>query len=237
MNPLSGQTIVFLPGLDGTGISFEPLGKLLPSDVIAEIIQYPADKLLSFEETVCCARDQIKTNREAIVIAESFSGPVAAALVGSGQLKAKCLIFSATFARSPRPLLLKLLACLPLECIMAFPLPRFLLKHIIAGGERNADVFMGMVQRIRAIVPAKTLVHRLKVVDESDVRGLLAKIKIPCLYIQAASDRTVPAWCLNDFTEALGSLKVAKICGPHFILQAQPRKCVEAIENFLTLVP
>jgi pimeloyl-[acyl-carrier protein] methyl ester esterase len=237
MNPLSGQTIVFLPGLDGTGISFEPLGKLLPAGVTVEVITYPPGELLSFEETVCCAMDQIKNDREAIVIAESFSGPVAAALVGSGRLKAKCVIFSTTFARSPRPLLLKLLACLPLELIITLPLPRFLLRHIIAGGEGTADIFMDLAQRIRAIVPAKTLVHRLKVVDDVDIRGLLAKIQIPCLYLQSASDKTVPARCLHDFAAALANLQVARIRGPHFILQAQPGECLAAIEDFLARVP
>ena len=50
MNSLSGQTIVFLPGLDGTGISFEPLRELLPSDARVEVITYPPDRLLSFDE-------------------------------------------------------------------------------------------------------------------------------------------------------------------------------------------
>jgi hypothetical protein len=30
MHLLSGQTIVFLLGMDGTGVSFEPLGEVLP---------------------------------------------------------------------------------------------------------------------------------------------------------------------------------------------------------------
>ena len=98
MHRLSGKTIVFLPGMDGTGTSFEPLGRLLPKDVNVEIIQYPTDRLLNFKETVQCARDQIQSDQEdLIVVAESFSGPVAIDLVVSGQLKAMCLILCVMF--------------------------------------------------------------------------------------------------------------------------------------------
>lgn len=236
MHPLSGKTIIFMPGMDGTGISFEPLGKLLPHDVKVKVIQYPADRLLSFEENLQCVREQVQPDGEAVVIAESFSGPVAVALIGSGQLKATCLILSATFARSPRPLLLKTLSCLPMEGVLQLPLPQFLLNHLIEGSEVAADVFQDMLHRIRAMVPAKVLNHRLRVIDKTDVREWLSKLTLPCLYIQASADRAVPASALFDFTEAVADLRVTRIPGPHFILQAQPQQSLAAIQNFMALI-
>ena len=237
MHPLSGQTLIFLPGLDGTGISFEPLGQLLPQDVNVIILKYPTDRLLSFEETVQCAKDQIPGNgKEAIVLAESFSGPVAIALIGSGLLKAKCLILCSTFARSPRPALLRILSFLPLEVLAGLPLPRLLLKYVVEGGEEAADVFLSMWQRVKALVPAIVLVHRLNVIRKLDVREWLPKLTIPCCYIQSTSDWSVPASSLSDFTEAVSDLRVKRIRGPHFILQAQPRASLSAINNFVGLV-
>jgi pimeloyl-[acyl-carrier protein] methyl ester esterase len=237
MHSLSGQTIVFLPGMDGTGISFEPLGQVLPPDVIVKVIQYPTDKLLSFEETVQCANDQIQSDQQdVIVLAESFSGPVAIRLVGSGQLKAKCLILCSTFARSPRPVLFKIISYLPLEILIRLPFPRFLLKHMVEGGEEPTDLFLAMWQRVKTLVPAKVLVHRLKVINQVDVREWLSKLTIPCCYIQATSDRSVPASSLFDFTEAIPDLRVKRIRGPHFILQAQPQASLTAIQNFLALI-
>ena len=231
MHPLSGQTIVFLPGIDGTGVSFEPLGEVLPMDIIVKVIQYPTDKLLSFEETVQCAKDQIQSDREdMIVLAESFSGPVAIVLVGSGQLKAKCLILCSTFARSPRPALLKILSYLPLELLLKLPFPRFLLKHVVEGEEEATDLFLSMWARVKTMVPAKVIVHRLKVIRQVDVREWLPKLTIPCCYIQATSDRAVPSSSLLDFTEAISDLRVKRIRGPHYILQAQPQASLTAIE-------
>jgi pimeloyl-ACP methyl ester carboxylesterase len=226
-----------MPGIDGTGLSFEPLEQVLPKDVHVKVIQYPTDRLLSFEETLQCARDQIQPDQEdMIVIAESFSGPVAVALVGSGQLKAKCLILCSTFAKPPRPVLLKILIYLPLELLIRLPFPRFLLKHVVEGGEEATDLFLALWQRVKTLVPAKTLVHRLKVISQVDVRGWLPKLTIPCCYIQATSDRTVPASSLFDFTETISDLRVKRIKGPHFILQAQPQAAVTAIEKFVGLI-
>ncbi len=236
MDPLSGHTIIFLPGIDGTGISFDPLGKALPRDVRVKIVRYPTDRLLGFEETVQYAGDRIETDREnAIVLAESFSGPVAIALIGSGRLKAKCLILCATFARSPRPVLLKILNSLPLELLMRFPFPGFLLKHVVEGGEDAARLFLTMWQKVKVLVPPEVLAHRLKVIDGVDVRGWLPKLDIPCCYIQAASDRTVPASALFDFTEGISDLRVRRIKGPHFILQARPEASLAAIREFVGL--
>lgn len=237
MNPLNGQTIVFLPGIDGTGISFEPLAKLLPQNICVKVVQYPATKLLNFEETIQCAKEQIQFNQQdLIVIAESFSGPVAIALIGSGQLKAKCLILCSTFAKSPRPVFLKLLSYLPLEFLTKIPPPRFLLKHVIEGGEEATDLFLAIWERVKTMVPARILVHRLKIIRQVDVRRWLPNLAIPCLYIQATSDRVVPASSLFDFTETMFDLRVTRIKGPHFILQAQPLASITAIQNFVSLI-
>ncbi len=236
MNPLSGKNILFLPGLDGTGISFEPLAAVLPTDVSVQVVHYPTDRLLSFEETVQCARDQILLQEKMIVIAESFSGPVAIALAVSGRLRITCLVLCATFARAPRPVLLKVLSFMPLEPFMKLPLPRFLMRHVVEGGAEAADLFLAFWQRVKVTVPAKVLAHRLSVVSRIDVRPLLPQLTEPCLYIQATSDRSIPASAIYDFTEAVSDIRVARIKGPHFILQAQPEKSLAAIQNFVALI-
>lgn len=233
MGTLSGRNIVFMPGIDGTGISFEPLRKALSPGIHVQVVQYPPDTLLTFEETVRYAADQVETDSSTILIAESFSGPVAVALVASGRFKPAALILCATFARSPRPLLLEMILHLPLSWLLRLPIPRFLLARITEGGEESADIFLDLWKKVRPLVPPRVLIHRLKIIKELDVRDLLPKLDIPCCYIQATGDRTVPATCLDDFVHGIPCVEVIKIEGPHFILQAKPQLCVEAIEKFL----
>jgi pimeloyl-ACP methyl ester carboxylesterase len=237
MHALSGHEVVFLPGIDGTGISCEPLRPLLPRDVPVTVVRYPTDRLLSFEETLHCAMGQIPSaGKDPIVIAESFSGPVAIALIGSGRLRAKCLILAATFARTPRPIGLTILSTLPLEHMLRLPWPRCLLTHVIAGGEETTDLFLAMWQRVKNLVPARVMVHRLEVIRHTDVRRWLPGVRVPSLYIQAAGDRSVPASALFDFAEGLADLRVVRLRGPHFILQARPREALDAIQRFMGLV-
>ncbi len=236
MHPLSGRTLVFLPGLDGTGISFEPFGAVLPEDITVRIVRYPADRLLDFEDTVRCARDQIPRDRDAVVLAESFSGPVALALAGSGLIRPGCLVLCSTFARSPRPLALKALELLPLKRLLGLPVPRSFLRLVVAGGAESADLLLGLWRRVRTMVQPEVLVHRLKIINRVDVRGFLPGLSVPCLYLQAASDRTVPESALFDFMEAIPDLRVKRIPGPHFILQARPRESLAAIQHFAGLV-
>ncbi len=237
ITPLSGHTILFFPGMDGTGISFDPLRKVLPPNINVKVIQYPVDRCLGFEESVQWAGQQIPSCQEdVVVIAESFSGPVAAALVGSGQLKPKCLILCSTFARSPRPVLLKLLCHLPLEYFMKLPIPRSLFEHVVEGGQASADLFFDMRQKVNARVSARVLAHRLEVISRVDVRPWLPKITVPCCYIQPTADRSVPASCLFDFAELVPDLSVKRLRGPHFILQARPHDCLKIIENFMAFI-
>ncbi len=221
-----------MPGLDGTGISFEPFAQVLPPDIDVQIVRYPVDKFLTFDETVTRAEDQIRADDTTIIIAESFSGPVAVALVGSGRVRPAYLVLCATFARSPRPVLLKALLHLPLAALLALPFPRFLFARMVEGGQASAQVFFDLWARVKAIVPPQMLVHRLQLVSDADVRRWLPGLDIPCCYLQATGDRTVPAACLHDF-RVVPNMTVKRIKGPHFILQAQPRACLAAIKEFL----
>jgi pimeloyl-ACP methyl ester carboxylesterase len=146
------------------------------------------------------------------------------------------LILCSTFAKSPRPVLFNILSYLPLELLLRLPFPRFLLKHVIEGGDEATDLFLAMWQKVKPLVSVKTLVHRFNVISRVDVREWLPKLTIPCFYIQASSDRTVPASSLFDFTEAITDLRVKRIKGPHFILQAQPEESISAIQNFVDLI-
>jgi pimeloyl-ACP methyl ester carboxylesterase len=111
-----------------------------------------------------------------------------------------------------------------------------MLKHVIEGGEDATDLFLAMWQRVKALVPAKILVHRLEVINRVDVRGWLPKVTIPCCYIQATSDKSVPTSCLFDFIELVPDLRVKRIQGPHFILQAKAQASLSVIQNFVGLV-
>lgn len=131
MSFLRHQHLVFMPGMDGTGLSFEPVAPVLPKNTKITIVRYPADKLLSFDETVECAAAQIPAGNPPIVIAESFSGPVAIKMIGSRRVKAKALILCATFAKSPRPVVWRVMRFLRLPLLIKPNMPRRFFRFVI----------------------------------------------------------------------------------------------------------
>ena len=225
------QHLVFMPGMDGTGLSFEPVLPFLPKETKITIVRYPADKLLSFDETVECAAAQIPAGDPPIVIAESFSGPVAIKMIGSRRVKAKALILCATFAKSPRPLVWRVMRFLRLPLLIKPEMPKRFFKVVI-GNDKLIDELLPLWKKVHARVPARVMQHRLKIINDIDVTAWLAQIKIPCCYLQALNDRLVPASCAEKIKKIAPFVEIKKILAPHFILQAEPRACLNAIEDF-----
>jgi pimeloyl-ACP methyl ester carboxylesterase len=221
-----------MPGLDGTGLSFEPVLPLLPADAKITIVRYPTDKLLSFDETVECAAAQITARKHPIVIAESFSGPVAIQMIGSGRIKAKALVLCATFAKSPRPFLWRLMRFFRLPMLIRPDMPKRFFKIVIGDDKLIADL-LPLWKKVHADVPARVMDHRLKMINQVDVTKWLKKLPVPCCYLQAINDRVIPSSCLADFENCIPNLVIKRIKAPHFILQAQPQACLDAIEDLL----
>lgn len=232
MTSSRNRHLVLMPGLDGTGKSFEPLLPFLPADVRLTIIRYPTDQLLSFAETIACARAQIPDGSSPVVIAESFSGPVAVRMIASGRVEAQALVLCATFARSPHPLVWRVVNLLRLPLLIRPDMPRSFFRYIIGDDRRIAEL-LPLWKKVHADVPARVMASRLALINGLDVRRELTKLQLPCLYLQATDDRIVPARCLKDFELNVPQLSVRKIKAPHFILQAEPQACLAAVDDFL----
>ena len=69
--------LVLLPGMDGTGILFEPLLDALPQGWTAQVVRYPPDKPLGYESLLDVVLHAIEGNEPFMLVGESFSGPLA----------------------------------------------------------------------------------------------------------------------------------------------------------------
>ena len=99
-------TLLLLPGLDGTGLVFEPLLKHLPAEIDAQVVRYPTDRIMTFQEHVDFSRKQLPKKKPFVLLAESFSGPVGLQLLAEPPRNLIGVIFVATFAHYPSPFLL-----------------------------------------------------------------------------------------------------------------------------------
>jgi pimeloyl-[acyl-carrier protein] methyl ester esterase len=79
-----GLRAILLPGLDGTGRLFDPLLKELPADLRAEVISYPTDAILDYAALEQFVEAALPRRDPFIIVAESFSGPLAIRLHRGG---------------------------------------------------------------------------------------------------------------------------------------------------------
>ena len=68
----------------------------------------------------------------------------------------------------------------------------------------------------------------------TDVRRAFAACRLPILYLLATQDRLVKRRSLAQMKEIKPEMTIVEIEGPHFLLQREPTKCVEAIAHYLS---
>lgn len=223
--------IVLLPGLDGTGILFEPLIKLLPSDIEPLIISYPNNKKMNYEELTDYVINKLP-DVEYILIGESFSGPIAYQVALRKPNNLKSVIFVASFLSNPRNIILKLCDFLPLKLLFVLRIPRFFIKSFLLGKDINEQIISLLRQSLKK-VPTSTLSYRLREIANLHKKHEHLSTRAVC--IQPTNDKLVSSKSVKMFMNVMDNLSVYKVDGPHFILQANPLACVKIIVNEIRL--
>ena len=154
--------MVLLPGLDGTGLLFEPLIAELPKAIDVCIISYPTDRELSYQELVEYVLARLPKN-DFVLVAESFSGPIAYQLAQKSISNLQSIIFVATFLLPPHVTLLRLSHLFSPRLITL--LPNHFLKLFLLGRESNPQLIRLFKRAIKCVAP-HVLSHRLREIQK-----------------------------------------------------------------------
>lgn len=232
MNGCSIDTIslILLPGLDGTGILFEPLLAQLPQSIRPIVVAYPGDRHLTYSELIPLVRQALPTSGRYILLGESFSGPLAVMLAAARPAGLAGLILCASFVTNPRPVLATLLGCCVRPSLFAlFPMLQKLKTRI--GGYSSSEL-SALFSRVHARVRPNVMASLLGMVFEVDVRQSLRQCSSPILYIAGAKDRVVPARNRRLIQGICPQMHCETIDAPHLILQTRPKEAAETIARF-----
>ncbi|MEX0619310.1 MAG: alpha/beta hydrolase [Pseudohongiellaceae bacterium] len=224
-------TLILLPGLDGTGELFAPLQAALGDGVNTLAVRYHSET--RFEQYVNTVMAQLP-ERDAVLVAESFSGPIAMEIMACYPKRIRCAILSATFAVGPFRRLCAMAGFIPPVLFQPGPLRRSLIRYFSLNGETEHDI-IDKVMEVLHEVPSHITRSRLTLLSEMDMRQSLPRITMPVLYLQAKHDRIVKKTLYGQVKADLPSVAVRQIDGPHMLLQTRPEECAEAIAAFLEL--
>jgi len=216
--------IILLPGMDGTARLFDRFIAAAPPQLSLLPIALPAEAS-NYEELTDRVAAMLPAGR-LVLIAESFSGPLAIALTERRAISG--LILCNSFITAPRARAFRWGA---VPAMFKSPPPLFLLRRYLLGN-RADDAIVGAMASAVASVPPSILASRLRSVLALKDTGAFARCTVPTLYVRGTDDRLVPGSAWRKMS-LMRSISVAHVAGPHLLLQANPHGAWEAIRPFI----
>ena len=230
MENLSSYNLILLPGLDGTGLLFEPFLRSFPHPEQVIVIKYPSSKKLDYNELADYVKKQIPDSKDFILLAESFSGPITHRVADHKGLAG--VILCASFLSCPRPVLYKLLSFLPCRFLFKIPLPDYIIR-ILGFGKNCPPSTLSLFRQAIAIVDTVILEYRFRLLAQVDELFEIRKIRVPILYLRASRDMLVPKSCGDLLLTINPSVRIQEIPGTHFLMQSSPDEARETILGFM----
>ena len=217
--------IVFLPGFDGAGplraAFVEALGERHPARTIA----YPNRTLDTLRGYARYAAAEVPSESRPVLVAESFSGLVAAKWAARDPNVAGIVLCGA-FARSPMPWA-ALGASMP-------SLARFLGASVMAplGSASNDPARQRWGEALAAALRSlerDVIAERLRLIALADVRPELRMLHIPVVLAQFDDDLVIGRKARGELEESCPGAEVIRLPGPHFAIETRPRETAAAI--------
>ncbi|BEV10537.1 alpha/beta hydrolase [Asticcacaulis sp. DW145] len=210
--------VILLPGTDGTALFFSELTTALEKECDVRCFPYPETGEQSYAALGQLLLPQLPTDRDYVLLGESFGGPLAVWLATQATHPPIKLILGATFAASPFGFLGR--AASPLVPLARFiPLRRWQIRLMLFNGGHAAwanrifDKTCGLDRR--------TLLARVISVLTCDMREALASFNGPVLCLNASKDRLLPPWLPRHFPKE-DNIRVVDLSLPHMMFQADP---------------
>lgn len=223
--------LLLLPGMDGTGKLFEPLLRVLPAELEPIVVSYP-NRIQTWQELQRKVEEVSPSEAPYVVLAESFSGPVALRIGVHAMNKPRAIVLCASFCQNPvsrHAVLCELAIKLGLLTLQA---PEFVVRTLLLGDNASSEVINRFYEAVRS-VDSKVLASRARMILNLNVETELTTCDVPILYVRATKDRLVSSETVEVMKELNPKMQVAEVEGPHFIVQRAPYQLVDALSSFL----
>jgi pimeloyl-ACP methyl ester carboxylesterase len=222
---------ILLPGLDGMGRLFAPLLAAGPRAFEAVPLSYPPDEPLGYDELAALVRPKLPRGRF-VLLAESFSGPLALRLAAEAPRGLEAVILAATFLRRPLDPLLHPFRALVGTRLLGMRRPAWAVRQFMAGPDAPASLVKEM-QDVGQEVKPLVLAHRAAEALAVDAREALSAVEVPVLFLAPTRDRLIRRDAWTDVATMRPDAEVVHVEAPHMILQRCPHACLARIEEFL----
>ena len=217
--------IVFLPGFDGVAELRAEFVAALGRHYPVRAVGYPDRALETLNGYARHAASQVGPESRPVVIAESFSGLVAARWAARDPHVAG-LVLCGAFARTPVPWA-ALGASMP--AMAQFLGANFLnpMSFLVRDPARQrwSEALAAAVRSMRRDVIAE----RLAIIATEDVSRDLGRLRIPLIIAHFDDDFVIGADARGHLESVCHNAEVVRVPGPHFAIETRPRESAAAI--------
>lgn len=215
--------------MDGTGDLFAPFLAELSGEMRTLVVRYPTRDFLDYPALTELVRSELPEDEPFVLLAESFSGPIAITLAATQPNNLAGLILCASFARNPR---LGLGAFLGSVAGGALRAPTWMMASLLLDGFRSDDSTRRLALAVAQVDP-NVMNARLQAILKVDATQQLERIQVPSLYLRGTKDFLVPKQTAQLIASTRNNWRLIELVAPHLILQAIPRLAADIVDRFV----
>jgi pimeloyl-ACP methyl ester carboxylesterase len=200
-----GPPLIYIPGLDGTGLLFYRQARLL-SHRFRVITFRLRDEALDMDTLVAeIARhldDAVPDGAPAIVVGESFGGALAMHFALAHPTRIRALVILNSFARITPTI--KLHAAIAAASSIPWGTMR-IVRRLTAWRLHSSHTHRDEIRRFLLLTRATTrlgYINRLRILTHYDLRQRLTEIRVPTLFLAADEDHLIPSVKQAEFMSA-----------------------------------
>ncbi len=218
--------IIFLPGLDGTGLLFDRLIEQFPESWNYNVVSYNSIKAESYLGQAKEIAARIN-DKDIFVVAESYSGRVAYELYHLLSERVKGIVFLASFISRPSQIA-RLAKFLPVFLLK----PNFLTKLILYLFGFNLSGDKGMVIKVfDSLQKSDKLKLRSRLYNIATMPKAARTVECPVTYVRPSTDFLVSSSAVKLLASKSSKFNLVEVNGGHFIAQSNPAECAQIIRN------
>lgn len=225
---MNSVSTIVLPGLDGSTQLLGRFCEAAPQGFSVTLVDLPID-LYDYLALVESFRANFEQRSDCVLVAESFSGPLAVLLAARYPQVITKLILVASFVTRPLP---RVAQFLPWSVILRLPLPSFFARQFMLGDTYDAEQMSELKRAVKSVSP-QVLAGRLRQLERLDLCDTLRQLECPMMYLRARHDRLIPRRCVEAIRKVRPDVVIAEMDGPHLLLETQPIEAWRHIAEFI----
>jgi pimeloyl-ACP methyl ester carboxylesterase len=213
--------------MHGTSELFAEFIAASPAGFEPRPVEYPTHDVCSYADLVRVVKARLPTDAPFILLAESFSGPIAIQIAAEHPSGLIAVVLAASFVKAPRSSWFRFL---PWRALFSARPPRRVLSWLFAGDHCSSEL-LNRIANLRERVAPRVLSSRVKELLSVNAERELEACTVPILYLRPLKDRLVTQDTVERIRAVCPTVTVAEIESSHYVLQTNPRKCWEHIEK------